>query len=149
MSWRTLSAADPELAAAGEDMLRAFSVGYLATLRADGSPRITPVSVTLHDGGLYVFLIASTPKARALARDGRYALHAFPRPWSDDGWHDEEFSVAGVATEVLDSGLRAAVAAAHNDSAGEDHRLFELGIGRAFHRRRTAGGLVRRSWRAP
>jgi Pyridoxamine 5'-phosphate oxidase len=43
-------------------MLRTFTLGYLATLRPDGSPRIHPVTVTLAETGVYVYGVASTPK---------------------------------------------------------------------------------------
>jgi hypothetical protein len=62
----------------GAEMLRRFTLGYLATLRPDGSPRVHPVTVTVDDTGIYVYAVASTPKGRDLRRDPRYALHAFP-----------------------------------------------------------------------
>ena len=101
-SWGELASAEPELAAAGESLLRAFTIGYLATLRADGSPRVHPVTVTLHDGGLYVFPIGGSAKAADLARDPRYALHSFPRAWSDEAWDDEELEADGARMSFLD-----------------------------------------------
>ena len=148
MRWSGLAAAEPELADAGAALFRAFTVGYLATLRPDGSPRIHPVTVTLHDGGLYVFTLAGSRKGEDLARDPRYALHSFPRAWSDAGWDDEEFAVGGRAAEVIDAERRAAIAAVHNDSVADGDRLFELHPERAFHKSRAAGAVVHRSWQA-
>lgn len=147
MRWAAFAAAAPELAAAGESLFRAFTVGYLATLRRDGAPRIHPVSVTLHDGGLYLFALAGSHKAADLARDPRCALHSFPRAWSDLGWNDEELAISGRASAVDAPAARAMVAAAHNDAVGDGDRLFELSVERAFHKWREAGELRQVSWR--
>jgi len=145
-SWRELVEQAPDLAAAGESLLEAFTIGYLATLRPDGTPRIHPVTVTITDGGLYVFPIAGSAKAGDLARDPRYALHSFPRAWSDAGWDDEEFSISGRARLVADPAARSAVAAAHNDSVGVDDPCYELLLSTAFHKSRAGGGVQHRSW---
>ena len=72
--WAYLAAADPELAAVAEPLLQEFTLAYLATVRDDGGPRVHPVTITLHDGDLWVFLVHGTPKRDDLLRDGRYAL---------------------------------------------------------------------------
>jgi hypothetical protein len=146
-TWAEFAAGAPAIAAAGEDLLRAFTVGYLATVRPDGSPRIHPVTVTLHDGGLFVNALAGTLKAADLDRDGRYALHSFPRPWSKAGWDDEELMLAGRARLVTEPMRRAAVIAVHNDAVAQDDLLFELHIERAFHKARPGGVLRHETWR--
>jgi Pyridoxamine 5'-phosphate oxidase len=148
-TWADLETADPELAAAGAALFRAFTVGYLATIRPDGSPRIHPVTVTLHDGGLFVNAQAGTFKAADLERDGRFALHSFPRAWTADSWDDEDFQVAGRVRLVEGAERRAAVRAVHNDAIAEDDRLFELLPERAFHKSRPEGQLSHRTWRDP
>jgi hypothetical protein len=145
--WAELARQAPDLAAAGESLFRAFTIGYLATLRADGSPRIHPVTITLHDGGLFAFPIAGSAKAADLARDPRYALHSFPRAWSDEGWDDEELTISGRALLVKDVARRAAVVAAHNDSVGADDPLYELLIERVFHKSRDGGRVQHATWR--
>jgi Pyridoxamine 5'-phosphate oxidase len=145
--WSAFAAAAPELAAAGESLFGAFTVAYLATLRRDGAPRIHPVTVTLYDGGLYMFALAGSYKAADLVRDPRFALHSFPRAWSDLGWDDEELAVSGRANPVDGADHRASVAIAHNDAVGDGDRLFELSVERAFHKRRDAGVLRHESWR--
>lgn len=147
-TWRAFAAADSELAAAGESLFRAFTVGYLATLRAGGAPRIHPVTVTLHDGGLFISTIGRSRKSADLRRDPRFALHAWPRPWSDERWDDDEFTVHGQAVEVTDPGRKAAVLAVHNDATGPDDPLWELHLEGAFHKHRPGGKLQERSWRA-
>ena len=136
------------MAAAGESLFRAFTVGYLATIRPDGSPRVHPVTVTLHDGGLYISTVVGTRKAYDLRRDGRFALHAFPRFPDDAGWHDEEFMVGGRAEEVVGPEHRAAVLAVHNDVVGADDPLWHLLLDRAMHKHRVDGQAVIERWRA-
>jgi nitroimidazol reductase NimA-like FMN-containing flavoprotein (pyridoxamine 5'-phosphate oxidase superfamily) len=146
--WSDLAAAKPEVAAAGERLLRSFTVGYLATLRREGAPRIHPVTVTLHAGALYVSTIATSRKTADLARDPRYALHSFPRFPDAAGWNDEEFAVTGRARLVTDRAERGAVVAVHNDTVGEEDPFWELMIESAFHKYRVDGKPVHERWHA-
>jgi nitroimidazol reductase NimA-like FMN-containing flavoprotein (pyridoxamine 5'-phosphate oxidase superfamily) len=145
--WQDVATSRPDLAAAGEILLRTFTVGYLATVRGDGAPRVHPVTVTIHDGGLYVCTIAATRKSADLRRDGRYALHAFPRFPTETGWSDEEFMVGGRAVEITDAARRSGVLAVHNDTVADGDPLWELGIDRAFHKSRVDGQVRTTSWR--
>jgi hypothetical protein len=131
-------------------MLRPFTLGYLATVRGDGKPRIDPVTVTVHEGGLYVFVVVGTPKRRNLERDGRYALHSFPRfrRGTLESFVDDEFSVAGRAVPIDDDAIRSAVAAVHNDTVHAGDRLFRLDLERAHHKTRVDGKAVYRRWRS-
>ena len=103
-SWRDVAAGAPELAAAAERIFRSFTLAYLATVRADGGPRVHPVTITLHGGELWVFLVRGTPKRRDLLRDPRYALHSFPvlRDGSYASYVDEE--VDRLYRELLAAG---------------------------------------------
>lgn len=148
LPWSALAQQRPELASAGESLFRAFTIGYLATIRPDGSPRVHPVTVTLHDGGLYISTVIGTRKAYDLRRDGRFALHAFPRFPDDAGWHDEEFMVGGRAEEVADPAERAAVLAVHNDTVAPEDPLWHLLLDRAMHKHRVDGRAVIERWRA-
>ena len=146
LSWSEFAAEAPDLAAAGERLIRAFSVGYLATLDPAGGPRVHPVSLSLTDGGLYVFVIAGTRRARDLRRDPRYALHTFPHAPTADEWDDEHFEMEGRAVEVTDGAERARLAAAHTDTVGSDDLGYELRIERAHWKSPQAGRVVVRRW---
>jgi len=146
LTWSDFAAQAPELAAAGERLLKAFTVGYLATLREDGAPRVHPVTVTLANGGLYVFVIAGSRRAGDLRRDPRYALHAWPHAWNDDGWDDEEFEVEGLARRIADRSRRQEIVAVHNDTAGADDDLFELLVEAAHWKSRSGGRARVRRW---
>ena len=84
-AWHELWSAEPELAAAGRDLLypRGAGLAFLATVRPDGGPRLHPVWPLLTEDDLFAFIIPS-PKQADLRRDGRYALHSFPREDNED-----------------------------------------------------------------
>jgi hypothetical protein len=128
-------------------MLRAFTLGYLATLRPDGSPRIHPVTVTVADTGLYIYAVASTPKGQDLRRNPRYAMHAFPS-FEDGDFRDDEFAFGGQAVEIDDRSVYEAVARLHNDTIHEGDPMFRLDLSWALHKRREPGsGAVYLRWR--
>ncbi|MEU7872294.1 pyridoxamine 5'-phosphate oxidase [Dactylosporangium sp. NPDC049140] len=108
LSWGRFRRSAPDLAAAGRTLLYRSGVGlaYLGTVRADGGPRVHPVSPLLVEEGLYTLLMVS-PKLEDLLRDSRFALHTFPM---DSG--EEAFYLTGRAVFPRDPALRRSVAAA-------------------------------------
>lgn len=100
-------------------------LGFLATVRPDGDPRLHPICPVLADGGLWAFVIEASPKCADLRRDGRFVLHAFPPEDVDD-----EFVVHGQATEVNPDGdLHDRLCAATTASVGRpDEVLFSLSV---------------------
>jgi hypothetical protein len=149
LTWAQFAELEPELAASGSRLLRAFTLGYLATVDGEGAPRIDLVTVTLHEGGLHAFVVHGTPKRANLERNGRYALQSFPRfaRGTLESFVDDEFVVAGTAVPVDDPATRAGVAAVHNDTVHERDRLFRLDIDRAHSKTRLGGKAVYRRWR--
>ena len=134
--WSGFALAAPRLAEAVHDLLHQYGpgLGYLATVRADGGPRVHPVSPVVHDGGLYCFVIAS-PKRADLDRDGRYALHAFPPDSSED-----EAYLSGRAIRVTERELIVRLAAKMRAEPRVDWRLYEFTIEVAMTVRRGAAG---------
>lgn len=108
LTWQRFVEAEPDLAEAARDLLYQFGVGlgFLATVGADGFPRTHPVRPVIASDGLFVFVVDG-PKLRDLRRDGRYALHCFPPPDNEDGFH-----VTGTAVERREPARRAEVEAA-------------------------------------
>jgi hypothetical protein len=106
VGWREFRERRPDLGDAGRRLLYQFGVGlgFLATVRPDGAPRLHPICPLLTDDALLGFLHPS-PKRQDLDRDGRYALHSFP---CDD--NEDAFSVSGRALPVDDPGRRQAAA---------------------------------------
>jgi Pyridoxamine 5'-phosphate oxidase len=123
-TWPEFAAASPRLAEAIRDLVHQYGpgLGYLATVRADGGPRVHPVSPVITDEGLFCFVIDS-PKRRDLERDGRYALHAFPPEENDD-----EAYLAGWARLVTDEGQVDRLAQALHAAPQVDWRLFEFTV---------------------
>ena len=101
-TWKDLVTQRPDLAVAGRDHLYRVGVGlaFLATVRADGGPRLNPMCPVLAADRLFAFIVPG-PKCRDLVRDGRYAMHSFPCEDNEDA-----FMVAGDATTVADPELR-------------------------------------------
>ncbi|MEU8152729.1 pyridoxamine 5'-phosphate oxidase family protein [Micromonospora sp. NPDC048986] len=131
-SWSEFAADEPRLADGIRVLLQQYGpgFGYLATVRADGGPRVHPVSPVITAEGLFCFIIDS-PKRRDLERDGRYALHSFPAEESDD-----EAYVAGSARPVTDPVLVAQLARSARAEPQADWRLFEFTVDVAMLTRR-------------
>lgn len=146
MSWRVLEDAAPALAAFGAERLH-DQVAYLATLQADGAPRLHPVRPVVTGGHLFVFMEATSPKVRDLARDGRYALHGTAT--SEQPWDLREFALEGVARRVDDPATRATANAGSAFPRDERFLLFELGVALAMSTvYGTDGRPHRERWRA-
>jgi hypothetical protein len=148
-SWAEYAAAMPGMAAAGLRLLYQYGpgLGYLATVRADGAPRVHPVCPHVAEGRLWVFIGEHSPKRLDLLRDGRYALHT---TGSEDV--DDEFYVAGRATPVTDAALVERVRAGLPFNSEEGDNPFELTIERALlstYGPRPSWPPVYTRWRAP
>ncbi|XTZ13526.1 pyridoxamine 5'-phosphate oxidase family protein [Micromonospora echinospora] len=135
-SWSEFATDEPRLADAIRLLLQQYGpgFGYLATVRADGGPRVHPVSPVITDEGLFCFVIDS-PKRRDLERDGRYALHSFPPEESDD-----EAYVAGHARPVTDQARVDRLAECFRAEPRADWRLFEFTVDVAMLARRDHVG---------
>ena len=136
--WASFEAAAPRLAAKGRHYFYMYGVGlgFLATVRSDGGPRVHPICPILTDDTLFA-LIVPGPKLGDLRRDRRYALHCetSPPPRQDDA-----FYITGKVAEVRDAAIweRVAsqfVAERNLESRGpgfEAQVLFELDIERCL-----------------
>ena len=96
-TWSEFEAAAPELAARVRALFDAHGHKTMATLRRDGSPRISGTETQFEDGELWIGSMPNALKARDLQRDPRFALHSAsedPDVWTGDA------KVAGVAEEV-------------------------------------------------
>ncbi|MEH0938426.1 pyridoxamine 5'-phosphate oxidase family protein [Micromonospora psammae] len=137
-SWSEFAADEPRLADGIRLLMQQYGpgFGYLATVRADGGPRVHPVCPVITDEGLFCFVVDS-PKRRDLERDGRYALHSFPPEESDD-----EAYVAGRAVIVTDPARVARVAALGRAAPQVDWRLFEFSVDVAMLTHQAQGPAV-------
>ena len=77
-SWNDFAAAEPELAARAHGIISATTNCVLATIRADGSPRISGIDPFFRDGQLWIGSMPDSRKGADLRRDPRMALHGIP-----------------------------------------------------------------------
>jgi len=109
----------------------------LATVRRDGSPRISGTEIRFDDGELLVGMMAQSRKAFDLLRDPRIAIHGptadppdEPREWVGEG------KVAGRAIEVP------------NDDPEDDSHAFRIDVEEVVftHINDAGDRLVIESW---
>ena len=74
VAWGTFQSGEPALSSQIAERLSA-GVCYLATVRADGYPRVHPVGVNVRGDQLIVPMMPSSPKGHDLRRTGRFAVH--------------------------------------------------------------------------
>lgn len=146
-SWAAFAAAEPEMAERGRALLyqRGDGEGFLTTIAGSGMPRIHPLNVGVVDGRLLVFVQQRSAKARDLAANPRYALHAHQDPE-----HPSEFLVRGTARPVTDARARETAAERWFFTVSPDYPLYELLIAHALLGDREASEWPPRyrSWRA-
>jgi hypothetical protein len=74
ITFSELEASAPDVATPIRDRLTTTGLALLGTIRADGSPRVSPIEVTLHDGHLYVGMMPGSRKSLDVLRDPRISL---------------------------------------------------------------------------
>jgi hypothetical protein len=76
VAWKTLELVVPELASLVRGRFDAHGLGLLATLRRDGSPRISGLEPLFALDELWLGMMPRSLKALDLVRDGRFSLHS-------------------------------------------------------------------------
>lgn len=108
VAWTEFEQEAPALAARVRARFERTLHHVLATLRADGAPRVSGTEVQFYGRHLTIGSMPGAVKARDLQRDGRFALHANPgevtREGAEDAMGDGDAKVAGTAVEVTDPG---------------------------------------------
>jgi hypothetical protein len=118
VAWKDVEQAEPEFAARVRRLFDAGRHKTIATLRADGSPRISGIECEFADGELRFGSMTGARKGADLRRDPRFALHgpAFhPREGKEAEWPGEA-KIAG----------RAARAGSAEDGPGGDLFLADI-----------------------
>jgi hypothetical protein len=101
-AWRDLEQAEPLFAQRVRDLLDARKHKTIATLRADGSPRISGIEAVVADGELTFGSMPDARKGADLRRDPRFALHSAttdPVEGAEASWPGEA-KVSGWAVLV-------------------------------------------------
>ena len=108
-SFADVESAEPEFAQRVRASFDAHGHKFLATLRADGSPRISGIEMHFVAGEPWLAGMPGSVKFTDLKRDPRFALHSGS---SEPGAFDADAKLSGRATPVTDDTERARYAAA-------------------------------------
>lgn len=117
--WADVEAADPEFAARVQHLFETGRHKTIATLRADGSPRISGIECEFVDGDLRFGSMPGSRKGQDLLRDPRFALHG-PTSNPDQG---EETSWPGEA-KIAGRAIPLGPIRFSNDEQGPDGEHF-------------------------
>ncbi|MGW4063198.1 pyridoxamine 5'-phosphate oxidase family protein [Amycolatopsis sp. NPDC004747] len=101
-AWREFEAAEPEFARRVRALFDAHKHKTIATLRADGSPRISGIETVFEDGELAFGSMPGARKGADLRRDPRFALHSAtvdPVQGEEARWPGEAKIAGRVRTE--------------------------------------------------
>ena len=135
--WAEFEAAEPGFASRVRELMMTRKHLTMATVRRDGSPRISGTEVEFSDGQLQIGSMAGAAKALDLRRDPRVAIHGptvDPPAGSPAGWKGEA-KIAGTATEV--------------ESGSAAHRfLIDIQEAVITHLNQAGTRLVVESWNA-
>jgi hypothetical protein len=99
-AWQAIEQAEPEFAARVRRLFDAGRHKTIATLRADGSPRISGIECEFTDGKLHFGSMTGARKGTDLKRDPRFALHGptfHPEAGKESDWPGEA-KISGRAT---------------------------------------------------
>ncbi len=102
VSWKSIEEAEPEFASRVRTLMEAGRHKTLATLRADGSPRISGIECEFTDTDLGFGSMPGARKGADLARDPRFAMHGptfHPEEGNEKDWPGEA-KVSGRAIPV-------------------------------------------------
>jgi hypothetical protein len=142
-SWKEFAQQAPEIAGFGAARFRS-GVAYLGTVRADGSPRVHPVTPITGEE-LFLFMEPTSPKGKDLLRDSRYALHCSVENSSGGGG---EFYVTGRATFSDDPLLREQAVRASSYTPADRYILFAFSVEFAFMNTYVDGKPNPQRWQA-
>ncbi|MFF3287587.1 pyridoxamine 5'-phosphate oxidase family protein [Streptomyces sp. NPDC003023] len=140
--WSAFRAAEPAFAESVQSRFQQYGHHVLATLRSDGSPRLSGLEVNFRFGELWLGMMPSSRKARDLLRDPRFALHT--NPGADDATDAGDARISGRAHEVTEPGRKRRFA--DDVQPPEPFHLFRVGIGEVVRTSVEGDELVVRSW---
>jgi Pyridoxamine 5'-phosphate oxidase len=136
MNWDSFAAACPEIADLARPRFERDQLALVGTLRADGSPRISPCEVDFGAGRLFLGMMWRSRKALDLLRDPRVVVHSVT---CDKEGTDGDVKLYGRAVDEPDPEVREAFGRAIqlriDWRPDEPYNLFSLDV-------ETAGYIV-------
>jgi len=121
--WAEVEASEPAFAARVRTAFDAYKHKTLATLRRDGSPRLSGIEATFVAGILWIGMMPDSVKAYDLRRDPRLALHSAT---ADADLILGDAKLSGRASEVTDAATKRAWLPA--EMPPEDAAVFVIDI---------------------
>lgn len=122
-TWEQFTGEAPDLAEAIKARFTATKHHVIATLRADGSPRVSGTEVEFRGPDLLFGSMWQARKALDLRRDARAAIHANP---GDETMAAGDAKLSGSAIEVVDKDELAAYV--DNQHPPEPFHLFRVDL---------------------
>ncbi|MFI6843510.1 pyridoxamine 5'-phosphate oxidase family protein [Kitasatospora sp. NBC_00085] len=143
-TWQDFEHEAPDLAPAVRARFEANKHHVLATLRKDGSPRVSGTEVEFIGADLTLGSMYGAVKARDLQRDGRFALHAHP---GDETMEGGDSKISGRAVEITDEAELAAYEADLPQPPPGPFHAFRLELEQVVHTTVGEDHLWITSWR--
>jgi hypothetical protein len=119
ITWQQFRAEAPETTAVWERRLAATGLALMATLRADGAPRISPLEPLIGDDRLWLGMMPGSTKTTDLRRDPRLCLHSATAD-KDVADGDAKVWGRGVLVAEDDEDSRRGYTAAFEAATGHD-----------------------------
>ncbi|MEV1204129.1 pyridoxamine 5'-phosphate oxidase family protein [Microbispora rosea] len=154
-SWREVAESAPEFATRVRESFESHKHKTIATLRKDGSPRVSGIEAYIVGDELWFGSMPGALKARDLRRDPRFALHGPPvllgaaDSADSAGSSGGDTKLSGYAVEVTDRDRIAPMLAARGfgpDTFSESH-FFIADIREVVLTRIEGSAMVMDLWR--
>ncbi|MFJ2113082.1 pyridoxamine 5'-phosphate oxidase family protein [Streptomyces sp. NPDC087850] len=142
-TWADFVSAEPRFAGAVRRRFEKYPHHVLATVRKDGSPRVTGLEVTFLFGELWLGMMSNSWKARDLLRDPRCAVHT--NPGAGNEMADGDARIGGRAVEEADAAVIARFVA--EVAPPVPFHLFRVELGEVVQTCVEGDDLVVRAWR--
>ncbi|MDH6704347.1 hypothetical protein P3T27_001048 [Kitasatospora sp. MAA19] len=142
-TWQDFEQQAPDLAPLVRARFEADKHHVLATLRKDGSPRVSGTEVGFIGADLMIGSMYGSVKARDLQRDGRFALHAHP---GDETMAGGDSKVSGRAVEITDEAELTAYVADLPEPPPTPFHAFRLDLEQVVHTTVEDGRLWISNW---
>ncbi len=143
--WDLIEVQAPELAERIRLRFESHVHAVMATLRRDGSPRLSGMEVPIRDGHLWLGMMPGSRKAADLLRDPRFSLHSSPDteelPLGDARIDGQAVVATPEEVDLFVAGHRMPIDNPHDTMA-----LFTARISRATLTRVEGRELVIETW---
>jgi hypothetical protein len=125
--WQDVVDSEPEFAAEVQQVFDSHKHKTIATLRRDGSPRLSGLEFEFNGGEVTFGMMPKSQKCNDLRRDPRTEIHsASVDSDGDEGAWQGDARISGRAREITDPDERAKF----TDSPADAYPLFALDINR-------------------